>query len=69
MTTNKKHIVFGATCIVLGIIVSYRADKLTILRNGVQRPNEGGYIRSKAFGLMSISIGTAFLGYGIYKIK
>ena len=67
MESQTKYVVGGIALITTGLIVSSRAEKLTTIENGVELPNEGGYIRSKISGIVLVGVGIAFLGYVILK--
>lgn len=50
-------LIVALVLIAIGVIVYSRAEKLTIVKNGVTHPNEGGYIRSKIIGSLLVIIG------------
>lgn len=55
----KNKIIISLLLIAIGVIVYSRAEKLTIVKDGVTYPNEGGYIRSKIIGVLLVVVGIA----------
>lgn len=67
MEAKTKNLLAGLACMTAGLVLIKRADKLTIVKDGVELPNEGGYIRSQIAGRLLASAGIVFLGFAIFK--
>ena len=67
MDSGKKIMLGSAVAIAVGAYLQSTAKDLKIVINGVEYPNEGGYIRSKVGGLILIWGGIGLFLYGTFK--